>query len=473
MDIRETKDSFVTFRTSQGFEVRASVLSLTRHSASFEVYSAETVIKASESLEDFKIFVSDKPTYSGRAVVRDVVNTGTVMVCAVSLDDFCFEVEFFTALSQNGQLQAGFEDLVGQWQKVCKVLPEFKVAVADIQTFLIDLRRWLEQVELGIRSSPRPDGAQHERAALNELSPRVLPVIDTLFEKFEVIAAELPEELRPIHRSYIQRQLHPIVLCAPFAYRCYRKPLGYAGDYEMVNMMLRDPQEGSSLFAKMFNVWLLHQGSAVAHRNRINFLKNRLMREAAIAARNGRQARILNLGCGPAQEVQEFLEESELSNSTRFTLLDFNDETLQFTTQVLRQKQRAHSRTAAIELVKKSVQQALKELMRQGGLGRGGQYDFIYCAGLFDYLPDRICKRLMTLFHQSLAPGGLVLATNVAPCSPNRGSLELILDWHLVYRDATKVAAIRPDGVREEDLHIESDDTSINVFLETRKTNGV
>ena len=105
-----------------------------------------------------------------------------------------------------------------------------------------------------------------------------------------------------MHRSYIQRHLHPIVLCAPFAYRSYRKPLGYAGDYEMVNMMLRDPREGSSLFAKIFNVWLLHQGSAAAHRNRISFLKKRLVEETAAAARAGRKARILNLGCGPAWE---------------------------------------------------------------------------------------------------------------------------------------------------------------------------
>ena len=473
MEKVEAKDSLVTFRTSQGVEARASVLTLTRHAAAFEVYSAETVIKVSEALDDFKIFINEQPAYFGRAVVCNVVNTGSAMVCSVALDDFCFDVEFFTALSQKGQLRAGFEDLVGQWQRVCKVLPEFKVAVADIQTFLIDLRRWLEQVELGIRSSPRPDGVQQERATIDELSPQVVPVIDTLFEKFEIIAAGLSEEQRPVHRSYIQRHLHPIVLCAPFAYRCYRKPLGYAGDYEMVNMMLRDPQEGSSLFAKMFNVWLLHQGSAAAHRNRIDFLKGRLLRESATAARAGRKARILNLGCGPAQEVQAFLAESELSNSAQFTLLDFNDETLQFTSQALRQKQRVHGRTTAIELLKKSVQQVLKETMRPGGLANGGQFDLVYCAGLFDYLPDRICKRLMTLFHQSLAPGGLLLATNVAPFSPNRGSLELILDWHLFYRDASKVVAIRPDGVREDELHIESDETSINVFLETRKANGV
>ncbi len=104
---------------------------------------------------------------------------------------------------------------------------------------------------------------------------------------------------RSVHRSYIQRHLHPIVLCAPFAYRTYHKPLGYAGDYEMVNMMLRDPQEGSSLFAKMFNVWLLQQGSAAAHRNRVNFLKERLVLVTAAAVRAG-AGRILSLGCGPA-----------------------------------------------------------------------------------------------------------------------------------------------------------------------------
>ena len=82
-------------------------------------------------------------------MVRDSVNTGTFLVCSVDLDDFCFDPEFFRALSQEGRLRERFDDFVRQWEGVCKVLPEFKVAVADIQTFLIDLRRWLEQVEEG------------------------------------------------------------------------------------------------------------------------------------------------------------------------------------------------------------------------------------------------------------------------------------------------------------------------------------
>ncbi len=468
----DVRDGLVTFRTNQGLEVRATLLSLSRFAASIEFYGPDLVIRASEVLGDFKVFVRDRPVYSGRTVVQHTVNTGTATVCHVVLDDAAFDAEFFAALGRSGEMRARFAEFLQEWQQVCKVRPEFKVAVADIQNFLLECRRWMEQVELGVRSSPTSNRVEQERAVVSELAPQVISVLDALFERFENLATELEEEERPLHRSYIQRHLHPIVLCAPFAYRSYQKPLGYAGDYEMVNMMLRDPQEGTSLFAKVFNVWLLHQGSAAAHRNRTALLRQRLLEETATAARAGRKARILNLGCGPAKEIQEFMAESELSNWAQFTLMDFNDETLQHAGQVLRQKQQEYQRSTAIELVRKSVQQLLKDTVRADGLARGKSYDFIYCAGLFDYLPDRTCRRLMTVFYRSLSPNGLVLATNVSPFNPNRGSLELILDWHLIYRDAAQMAALRPEGVPEDAVRVHSDLTGVNVFLEARNTDG-
>src|ERR1019366_1116895 len=138
------KDSLAVFRTSQGVEIRAPLARVTPYDVAFEVYSPETVIRTSEVLEEFKILINDQPVYSGRAVVRNVVNTGTSLVCSVDVDDFCFDARFFAALGENGQLSERFKAFLQQWQGVCKVLPEFKVAVADIQTFLVDLRRWLE-----------------------------------------------------------------------------------------------------------------------------------------------------------------------------------------------------------------------------------------------------------------------------------------------------------------------------------------
>jgi extracellular factor (EF) 3-hydroxypalmitic acid methyl ester biosynthesis protein len=473
MQTCEARDSRVMFQTSQGESVDSRLLSLTRYAATFEIYNPETLIRTSEVLHDFKFLVGERTVYSGHTVVHEGLNTGTAHVCSVLLDDFGFNQEGLGALGQNDHLKGRLTEFIKQWQTVCKVKPEFKVVVADIETFLVDLRRWMEQIELGIRSSHKLDQERQERAIIDELSPQVISALDCLFEGFELIYLGLDKDECPVHRSYVQRHLHPIVLCAPFAYRCYRKPLGYAGDYEMVSMMLRDPREGSSLFAKIFNVWLLNQKSAAAHRNRITYLKQRLIEECARAAREGRKARILNLGCGPAQEIQEFLVQSELSDFAKFTLLDFNDETLQHTTEALNLKKRDYGRKTIIELAKKSVQQVLKDSMRSQELCRGQPFDLIYCAGLFDYLPDHICKNLMTIFYGSVVPGGLVLATNVAPEAPNRGSLELILDWHLIYRDAAKVATLRPNGLTQQDVDIQSDETAVNVFLEARKPHAV
>lgn len=469
METQVTTNGFATFRNAQGLEFRATLVRLTRHLAVIEICGLDTVLRSSEVLEEFRIMVNDTPVYGGRALVRESVPLGTVLVCSVLLDDLSFDLDFFAALGKRGQLRQRFDEFTGEWQKVCKVLPEFKVAVADIVTFLIDLRRWMEQVEIGIRASPSPDGTIREREAVDELAPVAIPMLNDLFGKFEAIAARLDEEARPIHRSYIQRHLHPIVLCAPFAYRSYRKPLGYAGDYEMVNMMARDPQEGGSLFAKLFNVWLLQQGSAAAHRNRLIYLKRVLLRETAAAVRAGHPARILNLGCGPAREIQEFFAESELSGQTDFTLMDFNDETLEHAGHVLREQQQKWGRQGRVTLLKRSVQQLLKDVARGDGLAKGHGFDLIYCAGLFDYLPDRTCRRLLGLFYRSLNPGGLVLTTNVAPTCPNRGSLELILDWNLIYRDAPSFAAIWPEDVSPEPPRVESDETFVNVFLEARK----
>ena len=103
-------------------------------------------------------------------------------------------------------------------------------------------------------------------------------------------------------------------------HRIYAKPLGYAGDYEMVNMILRDPHEGGSIFAKVLNSWFLSQVPAEAHRNRVTFLTRRIFEECARARPKDAPLRVFNLGCGPAKEVRDFLEQHELSDRAEFTL---------------------------------------------------------------------------------------------------------------------------------------------------------
>jgi extracellular factor (EF) 3-hydroxypalmitic acid methyl ester biosynthesis protein len=336
-----------------------------------------------------------------------------------------------------------------------------------MQNYFIDLRRWLEQVELGIRTSPSRDSLQLERDVLEELVPSVLPSIDSLFARFEEVADRVLPELLPFHRTYAKRQLHPLLLCAPFAYRTYHKPLGYAGDYEMVNMILRDPLEGSSLFAKSVNLWFLSQAPAAAHRNRVKHLTQWLIDETRKHQKRGQPMRIFDLGCGPAGEVQQFLAQDPISNYASFTLLDFNDETLEHAGKVLGDLKRKFNRTTEIELIKKSVHQVLKEEGKPRVNNPG--YDLIYCAGIFDYLSDRICKRLMNVFYSMLEPGGCLIGTNVDVSNPSRNGMEYLLEWHLIYRNAEQLKALMPDEAPPECSQIRSDETGVNHFIEIRK----
>jgi extracellular factor (EF) 3-hydroxypalmitic acid methyl ester biosynthesis protein len=462
------RDSVIVGRTSQGYEVRATPLRITRHVVAFEVYNPYSILQLSEVLNEFKIIVNDRLIYSGRAIVSSLVNTGLLVVCEATLDEAWLDVDLFNLITEPRKLREDFSDFLKEWARIHSILPEYKVVLADMQNYFIDLRRWLEQVELGIRSSPSRDGLQVEREVIQELVPSVLPSINSLFGRFEEVADKVLPDHLPFHRTYAKRQLHPLLLCSPFAYRTYHKPLGYAGDYEMVNMILRDPLEGSSLFAKSVNLWFLTQAPAAAHRNRIQYLTKLLIEETRQRQNRASPMRVFDLGCGPAWEVQQFIAEDEISDYTSFTLVDFNDETLEHVGTVMKDLTRKFARATRIELIKKSVHQFLKEDIKPG-LNRP-RYDLIYCAGIFDYLSDRICKRLMNIYYSMLEPGGLLVATNVDASNPSRNGMEYLLEWHLTYRNEQQLKALIPDDAPTQSAQIMADETGVNRYIEIRKS---
>jgi extracellular factor (EF) 3-hydroxypalmitic acid methyl ester biosynthesis protein len=96
-------------------------------------------------------------------------------------------------------------------------------------------------------------------------------------------------------------------------------------------------------------------------------------------------------------------------------------------------------------------------------------YDVVYCAGLFDYLPDRVCHQLLNMFYGMLAPGGLLLATNVDPSNPIRNIMGYIFEWCLLERTGPQMSTLIPEGASVDDCKIIAEDTGCNLFLEVRK----
>jgi extracellular factor (EF) 3-hydroxypalmitic acid methyl ester biosynthesis protein len=211
---------------------------------------------------------------------------------------------------------------------------------------------------------------------------------------------------------------------------------------------------------------LVSQWPAKSVRNRVVHLGENILNETARAARAGKTARILNVGCGPAREAQDFLRETQLSDHADFTLMDFNEETLLHAGQKLVEAKRRFSRQTQIRTQQISVYELLKRTQQVGGDTE--KFDMIYCAGLFDYLAPDTCRALTGLWYDSLSPGGLMLVANMDDTKPFRNFIEFILDWQLIYRDSREILSLVPERALET-TRVIAEPTSVNLFLNIRK----
>ena len=364
-------------------------------------------------------------------------------------------------------LRQQFKGFFQEWQKSYLVAQDYKVAVADLQTFLHDLRAWLERVESEMRPVPAAERAALETKIAEDLREPVLAVLAGLFARFETVSDAIAEELRPAHRAFGRRQLHPYFLCAPFFHRTYTKPLGYAGDHEMMSMIVRNAMEGDSLYARLVNAYLLNHAPCRAVRNRVGFLKQRIIGETSRVARAGGTANIFSLGCGPAWEAVNFLDEHPLANHARFQLLDFNEEALQFAGDKIEAVKKKRSLRTPVRLVKNSVQNLLRGHQHSAMEKEG--FDLIYCSGLYDYLTDRVCQALNNHLYDRLRPGGLLVIGNFGPDTSGQNLMEHLMDWFLIYRDQSEIAALAPESAAREDCRVRAEDAGANLFLEARK----
>ena len=60
MEAAAVKESYVTGKTSQGVELRANKMRMTRYLAVFEIFNPTLVLRTSEVINDFKIIVRDR-----------------------------------------------------------------------------------------------------------------------------------------------------------------------------------------------------------------------------------------------------------------------------------------------------------------------------------------------------------------------------------------------------------------------------
>jgi extracellular factor (EF) 3-hydroxypalmitic acid methyl ester biosynthesis protein len=457
-------DSVVVFKNSQGTVSRGTMVSLSRTVVIFEVYNPYSIVQLSEVLQELRITRHGKTIYSGRAMVSNLVSTGLMIIVSAALVDAWWELKEVTTREAVREETQRFID---DWDSNAQLEPSFQLSVTRLKSFLSELNRWMEGTELTLSEQQGVRRRPLDRELVDEVHDRVADRLGTLFAEFEREALLIDPARHAVHKNFAQRELHPLIMVSPWVHRCFSKPFGYAGDYEMLNMTLRDPYDGPNTYAWLLNRHILSTAPPIAYANRITMLVEHLRAEShRVRTSEGRTMESLSVGCGPANEVQRFVrEDATLSGGCTYHLMDFNQQTIDFAKVQIEKVTKERNQRINTVFANRSIHDLLQA-------ARGRQpcfdttYDFIYCAGLFDYLSDRVCGNLIELFYTHVKPGGLVIVTNVENSRPIVSSLEMLMEWYLIYRDGKKMLELKP-GIGEQSVR--SDLTGINQFLVVRK----
>lgn len=454
--IKPAVDSLISFKNSQGLLSKGTLLSINNDVIVFEVYNPYSIVQTSEVLTEFTIKKNKGLVYQGRAVVVHLVNTGLMLIVSANLEE-----DWLGQLEQLDLASGNVAQFLENWQAHHQLLPNFRMAVEEMRSFLFEFSRWLSVSQLaGV--------PQSNTESLGQITEMIWPKWIELMQKFEQEAAHIPEELSSIHRTFVQHNLHPLLLPAPFVHRTYTKPLGYAGDYEMINMILRNTFEGETDYAKIVHKLNILPSTPLSVRHRNDIMLDYVLKGAQLAVERQQVFKVISIACGPAVEIQRFIQQySTLKQPIpiMIDLLDFNQHTLDETEKKISAAlKQTKAQNIQVNYICESVHALLKN--PQQIEQRLNQYDLVYSGGLFDYLSNQVCTRLLKLFYKWLKPGGKIFTTNMHLESFGNFMMTYILEWFLIYRnEADMLGWVKNLGHQR----VFADETGINLFLEIEK----
>ena len=344
-----------------------------------------------------------------------------------------------------------------QSQSAFAVLPEpARHAVLEIGDRLQRLREALGSVESGGDGNTETD-YEPESLIVSALRDAVDPGLGAIEREIGFAA---PVKWRVASR-YFHERFGALVDLSPFAARCFHKPLGYAGDFEMMNMVYRNDSLGGTLFGRSLSRAVLDSAAGRAVRHRAHYLTEKIEAAAACGGPH-RPARILSVAAGPAMELQLILAQNPgllRAGRTEIALLDQDAGALQHARERIQDLAAQARMEVAVRCINTSIRTVIAE-------GLDDSYDLVYSAGLFDYLKDRVARAAGGRLVDALAPGGSAVIGNFDVANPTRPFMELILDWPLYHRSADDLRRLLGD--LGTGMTVEQEATGVNLFAVIR-----
>lgn len=339
------------------------------------------------------------------------------------------------------------------------VSAEYKSFCADVVAFVSSYLSLIERKFAPIEHTLTP--AEKDEIALDLSRSAMLGWRRLIAQGNDlVIPIQRNRRERLIYKAFTESVITRTLLEGEGWSRTYGKPMGYPGDYRIMNYIYDGEPIGDSIRASFLH--LLSLVGAEPVKTRMVRLAE-LIYEATAKRPQGELLDILSVGSGPARETALILD-AQPERRWRFTLIDQEGEALEDA--MSRFTRARHGATATC----RALHVSFKEMLDPSPLmSQFSDKSVIYSSGLVDYLNPLLAQRFVNRLYQFLRPGGSIIIGNVN--DKRTGMLwpsEYLVDWTLFFRSREEMEAMAA-GIENARVRIESDELDAIFFLVIEK----
>ena len=346
----------------------------------------------------------------------------------------------------------------------------FKAKVAEFRLFMETAKQQFGELEVllpwnvinGDRATPE------HKALIERVKSDFVPDVLRFADEIDALRRQATEAEDIALKQYSRLHVHDYMMQSPWMARAQAKPLGYPGDYEVMNYVYERPFEGANLFGRAVSYAFLQARASIAVRARKDMVRDRL-RHLVDTWQSDRPIRILSVAAGPAQEVYELLLGLE-DTKVPIDIILFDQDNGALAYGYARLIKVIAERWAGMVRVT-FLHDSIKRLLKDPEIFRTfGYFDAIICAGLYDYLRVPTAVTLTRNMHSRLNEGGEAYISNMAVENPSRWFMEHHLDWYLIHRTRREMCAFAEEAAPTADVSIIEEASGVNPFLCVRRT---